>query len=400
MKRLIASVVSLAAIALCILLYYQDDLPEDSATGSPAGSQHLETDAETRDIPREATLESSIAEHHEPDLAFRCARGLETDACLDAADAWMRSRKATMSGWPGHSGRTWGEVFDGFAAQVENVERAVNDPECDVAGWRPDLEHQCAAWETHNLALAIRACVQPPDNALRRVRLLDQRGETNLEAIRQARPSEAEEWVQRAWLGRECHHKWTPLKNEITGLVGYADDSPWVDAVYGERAALLGDKAAAKYYVHNKMALDVWRVYGNTIVVDFTDEAAVARARQADLSTRAVVDEIVKRDPATGYDLLGDFEFERMPQVRSRSSYMEHFPDDYWVARAETAAAYKLAALRSQGARSHLPFDELADRDIDWVTIGELIGEDVYSLLYRVDQLSGEPADEDGHWWP
>ena len=393
MRRLLASVLGIAALTLFVWYYVQGDQSGSLGEDPGAVSRELTSVPVGRGISNEPSPNPTAAERLQPDLAFWCAWGLQTDRCLDAVDAWIRSREATMTGWPGHSGRTWGEVFDDFVAQVGRVERAVGDSECGGDGWRPDLGDQCAAWETHNVALAIRACLQPPDNALGRVRLLDQHGETDLAAIRRAKQQEAEEWVQRAWLARECDRMWAPLKDRLAGLVGYADDSPWVDAAYGERAALLGDKAAFKYYVHNKMALDVWRVYGNTIIVDFADDQAVARARRADLATRAVVDEIVKRDPATGYDLLGDFEIERVPQVRSRSRYSKYFPEDYWIARVERATAYKLAALRLQGIPPHLSFQELVDRDIDWITIGKLIGEDVYSLSYRVDQLLADPIE-------
>ena len=141
-------------------------------------------------------------------------------------------------------------------------------------------------------------------------------------------------------------------------------------------------------------------VYGHMVIVDFSDEGAVARAREADLSTRIVIDRIVERDPAIGYDLLGDFEMERVPQVRSRDQY-EDFSPDYWIARAERAAAFKLTALRLQGVTPHVSLQSLVDHDVDWITISDLIGEDVYALSYRVDELiTGPLKPEDADWWP
>ena len=401
MRRLFAVFIGIGALGLAGWYVVQATWSGNSANDTPSVSQDLAPGSVTDEIRSEPISTPPVADRLPLDLAYSCAGGVHTDDCLDAADTSMRRTKATMTGWTGDSGRTWGEVFDDFGAQVANVERSFADSDCDVAAWRPDLGERCAAWEAHNLALAIRACLQPPDNASWHRFLLEKRGETDLGVIRPAMRGEAYEWLQRAWLLRECGRTWVPVKDRLAGLLGFVADSPWVDAAYGERAALLGDRDAAKYYVFNKIELDVVRVYGHTVIVDFTNDVDVARARQADSSTRAVVEEVAKRNPAVGFDLLGDLEVERVPQLRARRTYAEHFPEDYWIERAERAAAYKLAAMRLQGVQPHLSLEELIARDIDWNTISQLIGEDFYALSYRVDELITGPLEpEDADWWP
>ena len=390
MKRVLASIVTISVIAVFAWYYVQGARSGGSAVDTlivppdvaPAPAR-LAVTRETYEFDREA----DNVELEPLDLSLSCGEEFGTDECLDAADTWIRGRSATMAGWPGHSGRTWGEVFGDFKGQVDKLERSMSVPACDVSEWRPELVDQCAGWESHNMAVAIRACLQPPENASWRRHLLEKHGETDIVAIRSAMQEEAEERVETAWLRRECGRTWLPMRGRLAGVVGEAEGSLWVGPAYGERAALLGDRAAAKQYVHNKTLLDVVRVYGHMVIVDFSDEGAVARARGADLSTRIVIDRIVERDPAIGYDLLGDFEMERVPQIQSRDQYAEGFSPDYWVARAERAAAFKLTALRLQGVTQHVSLESLAEHDVDWITISDLIGEDVYSVSYRVDEI-------------
>ena len=377
MKRLLASVVTISVIAVVAWYYVQGARSGGSAVDTEIVSPDVAPPPTRLTVPRETPYQldrdADRAELEPLDLSLWCGEEFSTDECLDAADTWIRDRNATMAGWPGHSGRTWGEVFGDFEGQVGKLERSMSVPGCDVSEWRPDLVERCAGWESHNMAVAIRACLQPPENASRRRHLLDKHGETDIVAIRSAMQGEAEERVETAWLRRECGRTWLPMRGRLAGLLGEVEGSLWVGPAYGERAALLGDQAAAKQYVHNKMLLDVVRVYGHIVIVDFSDEGAVARAREADLSTRIVIDRIVERDPAIGYDLLGDFEMERVPQVRSRDQY-EDFSPDYWIARAERGGGVQAHGIEvagsdtarfpseSGGPRCRLDHDQRPDR--------------------------------------
>ena len=352
-----------------------------------------------------------------------CGDDLRDPACFELLEEVFPEIEA--------EGQPWSDRFATLEEDIRRVQRLGSEPECTIRSWRPDLADRCGAESFAAVAFLLSSCPsgrQPPLDPT----VLEFRNQdglvTDLEVTRRAEQSHRLAQLENAWLTQRCERLLGPEASASGAAPGEGlTPNDLLSSYQGSdaraefliRATLLGHSSSANHYLEARKRL--FRPVDSEIreLIDdasrpareVEDEARALirdRYRLWESETAEIVARVMERDPATGFVLRAQLEFERYPELDAAYRYIStesgadarypvmHLDDPELVARAEDVLVYRLAALELGGFElsdlDDTSLESLRRTDAQLRTVARFTSDSsLHTLVGRAAALASSP---------